>query len=427
MIKYFLCLLSTLVAGAAAGWVTNHYRYGYREPEFGPITIDGKVTAANAIENYRASLPTGLAKVQLVGGAKHDFGVMEPGEEGEHAFAIKNVGEEPLKLRIGATSCKCTLGSLDKESLLPGEQTEVKLSWTVKTESGEFSQTAQLHTNDPTEPVISLAVSGRVVREIDIVPKALSFGEIASGESIELDAKVYSYFDGMIEHTETKFTSEEMTQLSTFDVEEYEPTEKEDREHADANQAFRLKVTIEPGLQQGSVSQKLLFGFKMLADGESGSSGVDSNDEADDGYVVAPTTGRIVGKLSMIPNPKLTGREGGGYIYNFGRLEKDDPLTGKAFVVLKGSERGNTKLTIGRVKPKGVMSATLGDPLSKGSMTLYPLELTLAPGDEPIQRLGMNKDDYGMVWVESNNPKVPRMRIGVKFAIPSRKTMTTSK
>ena len=425
MIKYVLFLLVTLGAGVAAGWATNHYRYGYREPEFGPMTIDGKVTAANAVESYRARLPAGLAKAEMVGGAKHDFGVMEPGEEGEHAFVIKNVGDEPLKLRIGATSCKCTLGSLDKESLLPGEQTEVNLSWTIKTESGEFVQTAQLHTNDPAEPVINLSVSGRVVREIDIVPKALSFGEIASGETIQLSANIYSYFDGDIEHTETKFTSEAMTELSTFDVEEYQPTEDEDRAHADARQAFRVNVTIEPGMQQGPVSQKLLFGFRFKDRTDAADD--PSDDQDNNSYVVATTTGRIVGPLSMIPNPKLKGKQGGGYVYDFGHLGKDDATTGKAFVVLKGSERESTELTIGKAEPDGVITANLGEPLSKGSMTLYPLELTLVPGDDPVQRLGMNKQDFGMIWIDSNNPKVPRMRIGVKFALPSRKEMATSK
>tara|TARA_R110002049_G_scaffold72490_2_gene187239 strand:- start:284371 stop:285687 length:1317 start_codon:yes stop_codon:yes gene_type:complete len=431
--KYVVFLVLALVAGTAAGWATNQYRYGYRYPQFGPITMDGKVTAANAVETFQSQQPEATAVVELADEPRHDFGVMAPGDEGEHAFTIKNVGSEPLTLRIGATSCKCTLGSLEKDSLAPGEQTDVTLSWTVKTDASEFSQSAQLHTNDPSQPVINLAVTGRVVREIEMVPKALSFGEIASGEPIELNAKVYNYLPQNIEPTEIRFTSEEMTELSHFDVQEYEPTEEEDQEHAAAKQAFRLTVTIDPGLQQGSISQNLLFGFRKIAGVKSGDeasvqdsnadvpdASQDDNARDEESYLVAATTGRVVGQLSMIPNPKLTGREGGGYIYTFGRLGKDDSLTGKAFVVLKGSQRENTKLTIGKANPEGVLDATLGEPLSKGSMTLYPLELKLIPGKEPIERLGQSKDDYGIVWIESDNPAVPRMRIGVKFAIPSK-------
>ena len=53
-------------------------------------------------------------------------------------------------------------------------------------------------------------------------------------------------------------------------------------------------------------------------------------------------------------------------------------------------------------------------------MTLYPLEIELVPGDEPVERLGNNKDDYGTIWIESDNPKVSKMRVALKFAIEGR-------
>ena len=79
-----------------------------------------------------AENPNGLARVELLGEPTHDFGMMSPETEGEHVFVIKNVGEEDLTLRLGATTCKCTLGELDADRLKPGEQTEIKLSWKVK-------------------------------------------------------------------------------------------------------------------------------------------------------------------------------------------------------------------------------------------------------------------------------------------------------
>ena len=62
----------------------------------------------------------------------------------------------------------------------------------------------------------------------------------------------------------------------------------------------------------------------------------------------------------------------------------------------------------------------MGEPKGRGSMTLYPLEIELIPGDETVERLGKNKDDYGTVWIESDNPKVTKMRVALKFAIEGR-------
>ena len=122
----------------------------------------------------------------------------------------------------------------------------------------------------------------------------------------------------------------------------------------------------------------------------------------------------------MITSSKLTGQTGGGYVYDFGRITKDDPLKVKTFVVLKGSDRDNTNLSVGEIYPDGVVKATLGEPKGRGSMKLYPLELELIPGKELIERLGNDNEDYGSVWIESDNPKVTKMRVALKFAIEPR-------
>jgi hypothetical protein len=437
-VKYFLsALVLAVVLGTVGGWATNYARYGHRTARFGPITADGAVTAANAMAKLQERLPQGLAKVELIGDPSHDFGVMAPDEEGEHAFRIKNVGDETLRLRIGASSCKCTIGTLAADSLEPGEETDVTLSWTVKTDSSEFSQSAQLLTNDPENVAINLSVSGRVVRQMEMVPKTWTFGEVASGQTITLASKVYNYMDYDITPTELRFSSEEMTALSDFHVEAYSPNEEQDGVHAEARQAFAVEVQIRPGMRQGPVSQNFLFGFQQVA-GSSSPKDLDNQaartDDRDDvaegadgsdgqpqvGVLTAATTGRIIGALSMIPNPKLTGRDGSGYVYDFGRLDASDPMTAKAYIVLKGPERENTNLSVGDVSPQGVIEASLGQPLKKASMSLFPLSMKLKPGDKPIARLGANRNDFGVVRINTDNPKVPSMRIGIKFAIPAR-------
>ena len=96
---------------------------------------------------------------------------------------------------------QCTLGDLDKESLAPGE-TEIKLSWTVKAGLTEFSQSAEVITNDPDAVVIRLAITGEVAKEIDMVPETWTFGEVATGEPIEVTGKVYSFLDTDISLTD---------------------------------------------------------------------------------------------------------------------------------------------------------------------------------------------------------------------------------
>ncbi|KLU03779.1 hypothetical protein RISK_004186 [Rhodopirellula islandica] len=418
--KTLLACLIVAGIGAAIAYNINESNYGHYEAHFGPIDYEGKTTAANAMASLKKDWSEDVPKVELPDGNEYDFGIMQPEEEGEHTFTVVNVGVAPLTLKIGASTCKCTVGTLENESLAPGEKTEVKMSWTVKTNETTFGQSAELRTNDPTQVAIRFEITGKVVRQVQLVPETLTFKEVASGEPIELELKVYSYMSDEIELDQPKFSSDEMNELAEFEV---TPLEIDDEEHAEATQAFLVKASIAPGLEQGSVSQNLVMPFHKvgaIADASAnGESELNEDDESAES-IVAAVTGRIVGVLSMLESTKLTGVSGGGYIYDFGKITEPGPQKAKAFVVLKGPERDKTKLSIGEVTPEGVVEAKLNDPIQNGSMSLYSLEFTLTPGDEKIDRLGMNREDYGLVTIVSDNPNVPSMKLRLKFSLPAR-------
>ncbi len=126
--------------GTACAWAVNYKRYGHRVARFGPFELDGEVTPENAMAFLDAQVPKSLGRVELPNGTEYDFGVMSPNEKGKHSFLVKNVGQGGLKLRIGASTCKCTIGSLDKEVIAPGEETEVVLEWEVRTDETSFTQ-----------------------------------------------------------------------------------------------------------------------------------------------------------------------------------------------------------------------------------------------------------------------------------------------
>ena len=420
MTKFLLSLVVAAVLGTAAGWTINYVNYGRIGGYFGPFTTGNDFQAAD----LKSSIPTDKAdsgaKVSLLTPPVYDFGMMKPGDEGEHVFRIENAGTENLLLRLGATTCKCTLGDLERESLGPGESTEVTLSWTVK-ESGEpvFTQSAQILTNDPAKVAISLEITGRVVSDVDMVPATWSFGEGGTGEPLEITGKIYNFMDEKIAPGDPSFSSDELTKLSKIKVEEFTPTQDADGIRGTAIQGFKVTVQVEPGMRQGAVSQNFQLPFKRL-DGDGNLIPLTEEATAMGGEVIlVRTEGKIVGLLGMIGSPsRLSGAEGGGYLYKFGRLGKDDSLKGKAFVVLRGDQRADTKLRVAdRVVPEGVIKATLGEPNDRGTMTLYPIEIELIRGKDPVERLGTTKDDYGSIWIESDNLKITPMRIAIKFAV----------
>lgn len=426
------CLIFAAI-GVAVALTINERRYGQYEPSFGPMGYHGDIDATNAMATLEAEWSEKFPKIELPGGRTFDFGVMHANEEGEHVFTVKNVGEETLVLKVGASTCKCTVGELGDESLEPGEQTDVTMSWTVTTNENTFGQSAELRTNDPSQVAIRFEIKGIVVRDVRMYPEEVTFGDVAAGEDVSFDVNVYSYMDETMEAGEVKFSDEAVNELTDFDVTTFVPSDQ-DGDNATATQGFRIHATIHPGLKQGPVSSNVLLTLHPKSGAETPSADEETPADGDaeaatdspggessgDRVVYIPVDGRVVGALSMLPNSRLQGVPGGGYVFDFGILGEDDPMTAKAFVRLKGTAHASTKLSVGEISPAENVEATLGKPIGRGDMTLYPLELQLKPGSSAIDRLGMNKSNHGFVMIESDDPEVPSLKLILKFALPAR-------
>ncbi|WP_168563961.1 DUF1573 domain-containing protein [Crateriforma spongiae] len=411
-------IVSMLVAGLIGGvFAYGHVvsKYGGAEGLFGPMKLDGEVTADNIMRLHVESLPDDLPVATTPQGMEHDFGIMRVGEKGEHYFVIRNEGQSPLTLRQGASTCKCTLGTPESSSLAPGESTRVKLEWTVNARGDDFSQTAEIITNDPHNVAIRLKIQGQIVRDLKMDPDVVALGNVAAGQAVDVKTLIYNYSDSPIRADDVMISGDEMAEFAELSVKEVEP---DDPVHEAARQAFEVSIHIEPGLSQGPVNENLWFTFTPV--GDDGSVLVDeSGDVAEAVRMDWQVVGRVVGALSMIPNPRLSGVTGGGWIYKFGRPKTPDELSGKSFITLKGPMKDSTKLSIGNVEPADIVTATLGDPIGQGEMSLRRLTIELKPGEKPVSRLGTVEEDFGIVTIESDNSKVPPMKIYLTFSLPS--------
>ena len=421
-----LCFLLPAFFGIGAAWLINHANYGYRDAKFGPFGMDDTVTIANLGEHVRldAEGTQGVGRLELVGEPTFDFGVMTPGKEGEHRFTIRNVGDGPLSLRVGASTCKCTLGELTKTSLEPSEETEITLTWTPKAGQPVFKQTAELISNDPAQPAIALHIVGKVISDFELSPMTWTFGEVATGESFEIKGEIYNFSSHKIEPTTVSFSNDELNEFAEIDVQPI-PAEEIDEGRKQAVEGFRIVARVRPGLGEKSIAQNLLFNYqrteRVKPESEEGENKLRNTKlDDDDWQLPVSVKGRIVGPLRMIESSKLKARAGGGYLLRLGRVRSGDKLKSKAFLVLKGKDRETTKLSVGEVSPAGTLRATLGEPTGRGKMVLYPLTLELVPGEKPVERLGKNKEDFGKVMIQADNPKVGKMGIAVTFAIDGR-------
>jgi hypothetical protein len=104
----------------------------------------------------------------------YDFGKVSLVESVSGTFKFRNAGDQILKLNPPEPSCGCTVASLEKDTLKPGESGELAFTMNL----GNFRATMEKHinvkSNDPLTPVAVLTVKADYTPLYDLNPTALA-------------------------------------------------------------------------------------------------------------------------------------------------------------------------------------------------------------------------------------------------------------
>jgi len=234
--------------------------------------------------------PTGPYPKAVSDQVEFDFGTMGVAEERHHDFVIKNMGEAPLKIKQGPTTCKCTLSKLPQDEIAVGESTTVHVSWKPLTESEMFEQSAEIHTNDPENKHLKFRIKGRVTNILKMEP-----GEIWNVG--ELDDDKPKVMEGSI-------SSEVSNNFKILSIVSENPKVKVTHEPLDAaslkgttkKSGYRLKAVIDPGLPIGHFNEK----FTIKTDIKQPSPDGEGTDLTN---FVIQLTGRREGPFMFLANP----------------------------------------------------------------------------------------------------------------------------
>jgi len=98
---------------------------------------------------------------------EYNFGTVNEGDNVEHTFTITNTGKSTLYIRKVKGSCSCTVVQPEKTELAPNESTSMKAVFRTHGKTGGQSRPADLITNDPERPKITLTIMGTVVKKAE--------------------------------------------------------------------------------------------------------------------------------------------------------------------------------------------------------------------------------------------------------------------
>lgn len=334
-----------------------------------------------------------LPKVQ-VDEPHYDFDSMQRGTSKSHEFVIRNVGEAPLKLRAGTTTCKCTLSEVDESALAPGESTKVKVTWSAKSDNGPFRQTANILTNDPLRSSVELTVDGKIMSASGVEPTDLAFDKIPVGESRTSTVYVMAMLQDDLTVSDPQLSDN--TTREKFDV-KIEPVEPKDLPNKTAKQGVRVTVTAKPGLPVGRFTQWLSLKTNM----------------PDAEKLEIPVVGQIVGDISV----HGTGWSEEASAVKVGNFKSSEGSHNKLSIVVRGVDAPNTTFTVKSVDPPE-LKVTIGQPKKlKDTLVQVSLEIEIPKGTRPMVRLDTAQGEPGHIILSTTHPKIKELSIGVQFAI----------
>lgn len=403
-----------------------------------------KTVAAADIPVPPKSGPYG--KFVIVGEAVHNFGVMELMQEGQHEFKIRNDGQAPIKMVAlkRDQTCQCTLGSLGQDGLKPGEETIVKLTWTIKNPAAVFEHSAKIRTDDPENPVTTFRVRGLVGKRLVIKPShEVNLGALSEKQPTERTIYLFSEiveafeitkFDPsnpLIVVTSTPLTAEQLT-LATHD-----PAAEESRammekmaaegpkppaipgstesphEHPvddlagktpDAKCGYELKVTFQPGFSIGKVREVLQI-----------HTNIPTGPQAD-----APTsppmsisfTGNRSGPVQIRSgtNGIMWSPEEG--LLRLGRFPAKEGKKAKLVVFVKKSDL-ELEITDAKLDPPLLKYEFRKDELFKGTgLNRYEIMIEVPANGLP---LSLGGERVGSVVLQTNHPDAKTIKFDLEF------------
>ncbi len=391
-----------IAIGLAVGSAVANFRVGRSEDH--QVYRNYRLLDADSAANGAGpSVPapsagSGVASFS-VDSTTYDFGEMQRGSEQSHTFVVSNEGNAPLSVRVGGTSCKCTIGDVEQRPIAPGESVPVKLTWTAKSLPGPFRQTATLMTTDPRQPQVELSVEGTVTDVAGLEPQMWYFGRMRAGQPQTASVTIMAYQQPEIVVTTAEVTRPEAAEW--FDV-KIVPLDKSELPDPVAKAGVRVDVIAKRGLPLGEINEWVR---------------VETNLPPDSGREVwtreIGIAGRVEGDLS-IRGTQWSEQLGA---VNMGWIDGADGGEAKLFISSKGIHASEVAFEVVSVEPS-VVEVELGEPKQiRQGVTHTDLFVRIPAGTATMNHLGSDQGEAATVRLKTNHPVTPEMSFGVRFGV----------
>jgi hypothetical protein len=329
---------------------------------------------------------------------EHDFGTSEVGVEGSHEFVIKNEGEADLVLAKGPTTCKCTLSAVAEKPIPPGQSATVKLTWKPAPDMTSMRQTAEIYTNDPKRPGLSLIIHGKLQERLRVIPhKSWPVNDVLEGS----EGKTTGY---VVTSILDKFDIVSIEPSSSLvKVAKRELTEEEKKTHT-AKIGYAFDISVAPTVPVGT----FLYQLKIKTDQVS-PPGKDGTPGEPIEYVL-DLGGNRPGPIQIIG----PGFRGESMAMTLGSFDATKGMTRSVNLFAQKCPEEGMRFTEVKADPPELKVTLEPAPTTPGQKTRRHILKFEYPAGAP--RNNRRKDfNGGIIEAKTNHPDVPDIRLEVIF------------
>lgn len=384
--KETVLALVTLAAGAAIGLVVTRQEFAH---DVVPVDLN-----SSASKTTSASAEKVGPKATVLSGERHDFGSMDRNQKGNHVFVVRNDGDAPLTLSAGKPTCQCTVFSVDKETVPPGETANVSIAWEFRTSDALFEQSGPLNTNDARHPTIHLTIRGRVIETVRAERGDVHFSDISANEPKSESVNIYSFRSADLAVVKHELQNADIGEY--FDVSFAPLAAEEVAQEPEAKGGIKMTIGIKKGLLLGPFDVPIL---------------VTTNQNEG-----APLTIRVIGNVAsdiLLRGPRV---DGDRMLVAMGNMPRAAGGKHTVFLVVKGPFRDQTQLRITSVEPSAEFSATLGEPdRDDPRIVRYPLTIEVPAGATPVSH--WSEGAYAQIHVAATHPDVKELTVKVRYVV----------
>ncbi|HBE69724.1 MAG TPA: hypothetical protein DDW52_16380 [Planctomycetaceae bacterium] len=398
-----LRILGTIFATAALGLAGGKLQAIYETSGFTERFLDSRETEAELNQQIsRAELlkqSVGTPKVEVVDGATHDFGSMQHGEERSHVFVFRNTGDGPLNLTMGGSTCKCTVGDLKQSILAPGEETEVKLTWTAKSLLREFGQSATIITTDPTQTEVKLVVKGQIVSSFTFEPEELALGEIQNTAPVTKKIMLMNYLSDETKIENLVWSNDKHAEHIKLEHQTVPLDASKYPKHKSCKQVHEITMTIEPGIAIGPLSGRIQVETDM-------------GENLED--VEIDIEGSVTGPVSLMGGSSLNTRLS---LLDFGTVKSSQGASLVVYLRVQPDVAKSFAATAEVVQFGENLTASIGEPTHRKSSSLFPVRIEVPAGSAKTSLVGPKGNNYGKVLIKTNVDSAGEIPIYVRLVV----------